>query len=134
MANTTVGAIILQGDGKSFIGENSVRKEALISPMPLYLSDSDETDIFDFGGVIKTFNIFGVYVAANIGDAKTWIDALETLIQGHQDVAAGYPLEFTDDYRGTKKVKIMDDETTTTAGEPLIIRWTLKLIESSENA
>lgn len=102
--------------------------------MPFYLSDSDETDVFDFGGVIKTISLVGVYVATSIANAKIWIDTLEAIVQGHQDVDAGYPLDFVDDYRGTVTVKIQDIDTTNTAGEPLIIRWTVKLIESSENA
>lgn len=134
MADTTIGAIILDGDGKSFIGENTAKKEALITPMPLYLLDSDQTDVFDFGGTIKTFNLAGVFVGTSKAVCKTFIDSCEALIQGHQDVEAGYPITFTDDYRGTKKIKIFDFESSKIQGEPLIVRWSFKFVESSTNA
>lgn len=134
MVNTTLGPITLEGDGKCFIGENSARKEALLTPMPLYLLDSDQTDVFDYGGVIKTVSLSGVYVATSKSEAKTFIDSMEGIIQGHQDTSAGYPLTFVDDYRGTLKVKIMEAETTKSEGEPLIVRWSTKIVEASQNA
>lgn len=133
MGNTTLGNIILQGDGKAFIIENNARKEATLTPQPLYLMDSDQTDVFDFGGVTKTITLSGKFVGDSISDCKSFIDSVEALIQGHQDVDAGYPITFTDDLRGTIKVKIMDFDSTWIEGEPHEISWTLKLIESSEN-
>ena len=67
MANTVVGGVILDGDGKSFISENNARKEAMLTPMPLYLLDSDNTDVLDFGGVIKTFNAAGSGITTTTG-------------------------------------------------------------------
>ena len=134
MANTTLGSITLQGDGKAFILENSCRKEAILTPMPLYFMDSDHTDVFDFGGTIKTITLTGKYVGDSISDCKSFIDSVEALIQGHQDIDAGYPLTFTDDLRGTIKVKVMDFDSTWVEGEPHEITWTLKLIQASENA
>lgn len=134
MANTTVGGITLEGDGNCFIEENNARKEGMLTPMPLYMLDSDETDVFDFGGVIKTINFTGVYVGTSIANVKTFIDSVEALIQGQQDTANGYPLTLTDDTRGTIKVKVSDCDTTKQAGEPLICRWTLKFFQASENA
>ena len=65
IANTTLGNpphvnnVILQGDGNSFIRGNPVRKEGKLAILPLYLLDSDLTDVFDFGGTVKmiTLNI-----------------------------------------------------------------------------
>lgn len=116
------------------MAETAVRKESPLAPMPLYLLDSDETEVFDFGGVIKSLNLSGVYVDTTIGNVKTFIDNMEALLQGNQDVAAGYPLTLTDDYRGTVKVKIAEFESIVEAGVPLITRWTLKLIQASTNA
>ena len=102
--------------------------------MPLYLTDSDGTDVLDFGGVIKMVTLTGVYVGDTEAEAKSFVDSVEDLIQGHQDTAAGYPKTFTDDRRGTLKVKIMDFESVFYEGWPLGCTWTLKLIESSQNA
>lgn len=134
MANSTISTVTLEGDGYSYIGDNTVKKEALLTPMPLYLLDADETEVFDFGGVIKTINLTGVYIGTTKANCKTFIDDCEALIQGHQDVDSGYPLTFTDDYRGTIKVKVQSFESTKEAGEPLIVRWSFKFIQSSTNA
>ena len=39
MANTTLKNVILQGDGNAFMIESSGRKEALMTPLPLYLNN-----------------------------------------------------------------------------------------------
>ena len=101
--------------------------------MPLYLSDSDATDVFDFGGTTKIITLTGVYMGANVAALKSFVDSVETLIQGHQDVQAGYPLTFADDLRGTIKVKIFDFNSTFNEGSSTKIDWTLKLVEASEN-
>ena len=132
MVNSTIGGtFVLEGDGQSFIGDNSAKKEAILTPMPLYLLDADETEVFDFGGVIKTISLTGVFIAVSIENAETFITNIESLIQGHQDNAAGYPKEFVDDYRGTINVFIQSCETTKEAGEPLIVRWSIKLIQGT---
>ena len=135
MANTTLKDVILQDLTNSFITENNCRKEAVITPMPLYTMDSDETDVFDFGGVIKTITLTGKYEHEDgVSALKTWVDSVEALIQGHQDVEAGYPIKFTDDLRGTLRVKVMDFDTTWIEGEATLIIWTLKLMQASKNA
>lgn len=155
MANTTLGSLTLQGDSKSFIGECSIRKESNLTPMPLYLLDSNETDVFDYGGVVKTINISGVFIgtcgvvdcggltpaecealknALTIADCKAFITSCQSLIQGQQDTGSGYPISFVDDYRGTIKVKINECQTDTISGEPSIVRWSFKLVESSTNS
>lgn len=134
MANTTLGSVTLHDGSNAIINENNCRKESIMTVLPLYLSDSDATDVFDFGGTIKIINLTGRYIGANTAALKTWLESVETLIQGHQDVDAGYPLTFTDDLRGTIKVKVMDFDTTHTEGDPTQVIWTLKLVQSSTNA
>ncbi len=138
MANTTLsggglGTITLHGSG-SVIIENHAAKEALLTVLPLYLSDSDLTDVFDFGGTTKTINLTGIYLGANIAALKTFVDSVEAYIQGHQDTDAGYPLTFVDDMRGTIKVKIFSFNSTKLEGESTKVGWTMKLVQSSENA
>ena len=134
MANTTIGAVTLQGDGKSFMDDNTCRKEAMLTPLPMYLMDSHETDVFDFGGVTKVLTITGTFNGDAQSEVKTFIESIEALIQGHQDISAGYPIDLVDDTRGTIKVKILDFDSTVVEGEPLRCAWTLKLIQASENA
>ena len=134
MANTTIGSMVLEGDGNSFIAENSCRKEAILSPLPLYTKDSDDTDVFDFGGTIKTLTLSGVFIGATKAACKTFIDTGEAFIQGQQDPQNGYPKTLTDDFRGTPKVKVESFESSKEKGEPLFVRWTFKFIQSSINA
>ena len=106
--------------------------------LPLYLNDSDGTDVFDFGGVTKMITLNGVFVGATEAAVKVFVDAVEALVQGQQDVGNGYPLIFTDDRRGTGasalKVKVLDFESIFVAGYPTACTWTLKLVQSSTNA
>ncbi len=102
--------------------------------LPLYLLDSDETDVFDFGGVVKLITLNGIFVGSNEAGVKTFVDAMEALLQGAQDVGNGYPLTLTDDRRGTLIVKIIDFESIFVAGYPTACTWTLKLVQSSTNA
>ncbi|GAG19266.1 unnamed protein product [marine sediment metagenome] len=76
----------------------------------------------------------GVYIGADVAALKTWVDSVDALIQGHQDVQAGYPLTLTDDLRGTIKVKILDFGSTKIEGDSTRIGWTLKLVQASESA
>lgn len=130
--DTTLGLITLEGDGHSFIAENTCRKEGVLTPMPMYLMDSTDTEVFDYGGVLKTLNITGIYIGADKAAVKDFIDTCEALIQGCQDVEHGYPVTFQDEFRGTIKVKLLDFESTKTQGEPLIARWTFKLVQAKE--
>lgn len=133
-ANTTLSTVTLHDGNTAIIIDNNCRKESSVTVLPLYLSDSDQTDVFDFGGTVKTITLTGVYVGANTAALKAWVDSVEALVQGHQDTDAGYPLTFTDDLRGTIKVKIMTFDTTFTEGNQTKIDWSLKLVQSSTNA
>jgi|SRR3990167_140651 len=137
MANTTLKDVILQGDGSAFIRENIARKEAILSPLPLYLGDSDQTDVFDYGGVIKIITLNGIYIGTTEAAVKSFVDSVEALIQGHQDTGAGAPYKFVDDRRTTSagiKVKLMDVESYFVEGFPTGATWTIRLIEASTNA
>lgn len=134
MANTTLSGVTLHDGSSAVIVENSCRKESVLTILPLYLSDSDLTDVFDFGGTIKVITLTGIYIGANIAALKTWIDSVEALQQGHQDVDAGAPYTFADDLRGTIKVKVLDFDSTKMEGDSTRIQWVIKLVQSSTNA
>ena len=134
MANTTINGVILHNGTTNVIKDNSCGKVANLTVLPLYLNDSDLTDVFDFGGAIKTINFTGSYKASSTANLKTWIDSVEALIQGHQDIDAGAPYTLVDDLRGTIKVKILDFNTTWVEGDPTRVTWTIKLVNSSTYA
>lgn len=130
MADTTIAGIDLHNGTNVVITDNGAKKSSDLTIMPLYSLDSDQTNVFDFGGTTKTFSITGLYWSDTLSDIKTWIDSLEALQQGHQDVGAGYPLTFTDDLRGTKKVKVMNVSSNWVEGSKSKLTWILDLVES----
>lgn len=123
-------AYSLAGYSLGIIQEENVRKEAILTVMPAYLLDSSDTYVFDFGGTQRTISITGKY-SGTLAEIQTFINNIQGLIQGHQDINAGYPKDYVSDLLGTVKVKIMDFEFNWTAGEPNTIFYTLKLIEAS---
>lgn len=133
MSNTTLNGLILHDGSSIIIIENDCRKEGVLTTLPLYLNDSDLTDVFDFGGTIKTFNFTGVYIGTT-ANQKTWLESIEALLQGHQDIDAGAPYTLVDDLRGTLKVKVLDFNTTQNEGNPNQLSWTIKLVQASTNA
>ena len=134
MSNTTLSGFVLHDGNYRIIIDNDCRKESVLAVMPLYLSDSDLTDVFDFGGTIKIITLTGYVIKSTVAELKVWIDALESLVQGHQDIDAGAPYTFVDDLRGTLKVKIMEISSTWVEGDPTRLNWTIKLVQSSTNA
>jgi hypothetical protein len=127
MANTTLNSIVLHNGSDKVITENHCGKESNLVPQPLYGYDSDQTDVFDFGGAIKTITLSGFYIAEDVEDQFSFIDSIEALAPGKQDS----PIELVDDLRGTINVKVNSVNTDKTSGEPSRITWEIKLINSS---
>ena len=134
MVNTTINGVILHNGTTNAITDNTCRKESILAVLPLYLSDSDLTDVFDFGGVVKVITLTGSYIADSVAELKTWVDSVEDLQQGHQDIDAGAPYNFVDDLRGEILVKVLDFSSTFLEGDPSRVTWTLKIVQSSTNA
>lgn len=134
MGNTTLNGIVLHNGSTAVITENFCIKESNLIPMPLYSNDSDETDVFDFGGVTKNLTLSGNYKAADVNSLKSWIESIEALNQGHQDSEAGAPYTLVDDLRGTIKVKVVSFESKALEANPTIVEWNLELIQSGTNA
>ena len=134
MANTTINSLVLHNGSTIIITENDCRKEGVLTILPLYLSDSEDTDVFDFGGTIKTINLSGTFIGASVAAVKTWVESIEGLIQGHQDVDAGAPWALVDDLRGSLYVKVLDFSSTRMEGSPYTVNWALKLVQSGTNA
>ena len=132
--NAPAGLITLHNGTTAVIKNNECSKESNNVIMPLYLSDSDATDVFDYGGVTKMITLNGVYIASSVATLKTWIDALEATQNGHQDISSGYPIILNDDLRGSLYVKIMSCSTTWNEAEPTKIDWTIKFVQSSTNS
>lgn len=132
--NAPAGLITLHNGANAIIKSNVVSKKSNLAIMPLYLSDSDDTDVFDYGGVTKLITLTGVFIAETIAELKSWIDSIEAVQNGHQDTDANYPMMFNDDLRGSLYVKVKDFTSEWNEAEPTKINWSLKLVQSSTNA
>ena len=105
---------------------------------PLVFNDSGNTDVIDFGGVIRTIDITGIIkdTPANLAIDK---HALNGLIQGNQDLSTGYPLTYTSDIEkgndGTSaiKVKVQRVRSTHVGGSPRRLAYIISMVESSTN-
>ena len=109
--------------------ENCV-KGAFLTDMPLFGSDSDETDVFDFGGTVRKI-ILTAFKTGTPTELATFTIALNTLINGDQSPDQKYPIDYVSDLLGTIKVKIDNISLTWAAGQPTILRYTIQMIESS---
>jgi len=101
MAQPTLGAVTLTG-----VESISTNKTANIIPLPLPTGDSDETEVFDLLGVVKTITLVGVFAESTISATKTKVDDIEALVDGNQTT-----VNFVSDQTGTISVMIADIST-----------------------
>jgi hypothetical protein len=135
ISTPTGGTLTLSGDNKATVTGSSIRKESNLTPMPLYMQDSDETDVYDFGGATKTIMLKGRYYSATAAEVLAFVAALQGLLQGQQDTMNGYPLTYTNaDTEPAIKVKVQDLDITDDSEDPLSKTWTLRLVQSSQLA
>lgn len=98
MATPTLGGVTLTGCSQ--IGD---AKTGNIVLMPMPLGDSDETELFDFGGVEQTFNVQGVFAESTVAATKVKVDAIKALIDGDQ----ASTVTFSSDQTGSIPVMVM---------------------------
>jgi hypothetical protein len=115
-------------DGATHILESeSVRKESNLTPMPLFGFDSNQTDVFDFGGATRTITLSCVHIGTPAEHATFWTNVLSPLVNGNQATVTVYISTLL----GTLNVKIMDIDLSFVGGDVRRLRYTIKLIESS---
>lgn len=119
-------AYTLDGNNLGSIQSETVKKTAQITPLPLPLSDSNQTDVFDFGGVIRTISLTTVK-SGNTAALQSLITALNNILDGDQVSTVPY----VSDLFGTINVKLMDVSFTYVAGKPLTMTMSIRLVESS---
>jgi len=96
MTTPTLGSVTLTGC------ENiRVDKNANIIPIPIPTTDSDQTEIFDLLGVIKSLSVTGTFAESTVAATKALVDALEALVDGNQTT-----INFNSDQTGTVSVMV----------------------------
>ncbi len=77
-------------------------KNPNIIPLTMPTGDSDETELFDMMGVVKTITASGTISKGTIAETKSWVDSLEALADGDQDIT----VDFVSEQTGTIKVMV----------------------------
>lgn len=92
-------AYTLNGNDLGNMQTEDIRKTPQVTPLPIPLSDSDETDVFDFGGVIRTITIT-TWKDGAISTLQGLINSLESIVDGDQSTTVTYHSDLLD---GTTK-------------------------------
>jgi len=112
------------------VQRESQRKVSSLTPMGMFGFDSDDTDVFDFGGTVRKISVTIAKIDTSTNLA-TFVTALNSLINGDQSPDEGYPIAYVSDLLGTIQVKIDSIDFEWNAGRPTLLVYTLSLIESS---
>jgi hypothetical protein len=120
-------AYTLNGDSLYQVNYESISKIASLLVLPMPISDSDDTQVYDFGGATRTITITGVIVGtANHTQFKS--DFIDDILDGDQSA----PVDYVSDTMGgvTYKVKIDNIDTSYRSGVPESLEYTIKMIEA----
>lgn len=113
---------------EGIITNENVTKDANLMPFPLIGLDSDETDVFDFGGTTRMITLT-VEKSGTTSAINTFIQTkLLALINGDQSDT----LTYVSDRLGTVYVKVMNVTFDIVGGTPTKFIYTLKLIEATQ--
>jgi len=119
-------AYSLGGQALGIISRDYAKKTSGLVPIPSVQEDSDSTEVIDFSAPIREFTVEGKYYATSTATLTTFIDLIESFIDGQQDTT----VEYISDLRGTANVKVMNFDSDWLEGQPSIATYTLRLVES----
>ena len=122
--STTVGGVDI-----GYVSSEIVKKEAVLTVMPLPLSNSDETDVFDFGGATQRITVTSV-LEESLANIRTSVTNLKALISGDQFNTVAYISDGLFPDPGIN-VKVENVDVTYYGGKVRIADITLTLIEAS---
>lgn len=104
-------------------------KAAGLMEMPFPLSDSNETDVFDFMGCTRKFSVNGTF-PGNTGSIQAFVGSIFSLITGQQT----YSSLFSPQISGSIIVKTSDVSYDYVRGNPNAIEFNMKFIQSSTSS
>jgi len=107
----------------------SIKKSANLMELPMPLSDSSDTDVFDFMGCTKKITLNGVFDAANNGSSAIigFTGSVDSLIQGQQTYSTLKSINIA----GSLIVKADNFNYDYLRGNPNSIRYNLTLIQTT---
>jgi len=136
LPNATWGTYYQAGSGDNNFGniqEISLRKESFIVPFEATGGgyDSDSTEADDGGGALKTFTLTIEKTSTTSANMKTFIAALDTLINGNQVASQGYPFALEIDMIGSFTVKVFSIDIVALVPSENVMTYTIKLLQAS---
>ena len=127
---TASGATAGQTLGSILEESGSVESSLLVFPLPF--SDSEDTDVQDFGGVVNNTTLQGILTDTPANLAISWA-AIKGLVNGDQSSDNNYPLSYVSDVQGTIKMKFHTVTFTYIAGIPRKLGYSIKMVQASNN-
>ncbi|MFZ5985512.1 MAG: hypothetical protein ACOYWZ_00075 [Bacillota bacterium] len=105
------------------------RKTANLDTFTLPLSNSNDAMVWDYNGAQMEITLAGKYAEASQIDLAAKVQALLAVITGNQTT-----LNYTSDIIGTIKVKVdsVDIQYDSIGTGPMMVNYTLRLIQSAE--
>lgn len=96
-------------------------------------SGTKDAEAFDFGDTRRTINLQGSYSTTSVALLMTWIQSMNDLQNGSQDTVTFHSdlwQTSTSHTNGNFLVKVEDFSFDYEGGSPLVIKYTLSLVES----
>ena len=109
------------------VNSEVMRKTGGLIEIPSVAEDSDQTEVIDFTGPIRTITISGTYVNETPDNLTNFVGELEALVDGEQDSTATY----VSDLSGSFSVKIKSVDYDFIGGEPSVVKYTIEMVESA---
>ena len=127
-----LGSLDLESGGNSLTSE-IYKKSANMTSFTIPLTNSDQTQTFDFTGASATISLRGQVIRNTKADLKAAAKTFRNLISGNQSTIEYNSSLLGDGTSGFPKinVKVQDITIEYEAGVPLKFNYTIELLESS---
>jgi len=128
-----MGNYTLDGNDLGEVQSERIVKESFLEPFPIALTDSNETDVFDYGGVVKRITVT-LWKKGTLSELQSLMDTLDAINDGDQTTTVKYQSDTvgTGGNPGTIEVKIEKIDYDYRAGITGRLIINLNLIEASD--
>ena len=125
----------VDGNDIGEVGEENFTKSSELDIMPMPLSDSADTQAWDFEGATRNIRVTGRYVATTKADLmNNFILLIEAIVDGDQASTVIYHSDLYDEGTGETgnfNIKISSFNWRYLTTSPLIVEYDISMVESS---
>lgn len=113
------------------VTHETISKNANLMIIPMPLSDSNSTDVFDYMGTTREITIEGNFNSSNTGSVLGFIGSIQAFVFGQQ----AYAWYNSDVIAGSIPVKVSYVNIEKAGGEPItFVKWNAKFTESTQTS